>query len=179
VLKNYDPCTPFPIFPENNPPPSTTFLGRPKKIFRTSTLQLLSKDFILIFHTKFRYLAQKNRYLVLCAEIFNTKKWLGPNLLKILHGPPLWLRLTFDDPPLQPYSKIVTHPPIFPSPPPLLLYDRSLNACKHSKQYYILLVLSITNSCTIHLYVDSTNYLKFVLTVPHASWSIYIILLNC
>ena len=59
------------------PPPVDNFLG--KKIFRTSMLQLLSRDFISIFHAKFRYLAQKTRYLVLCAEIFNTQKRLGPN----------------------------------------------------------------------------------------------------
>ena len=34
----------------------------------------------LIFYATFRYLAQKNRYLVLCPEIFNTQKRLGPNL---------------------------------------------------------------------------------------------------
>ena len=69
------------IFSENKlppPPPVDNFLG--KNIFRTSTLQLLSRDFISIFHAKFRYLPQKNRYLVLCAEIFKKKKKrLGPN----------------------------------------------------------------------------------------------------
>jgi hypothetical protein len=37
------------------PPLVDNFLG--KKIFPTSTLQLLSRYFISIFHTKFRYLA--------------------------------------------------------------------------------------------------------------------------
>ena len=37
-----------------SPPPVDNFLG--KKIFPTSTLQLLSRYFISIFHTKFRYL---------------------------------------------------------------------------------------------------------------------------
>ena len=66
-----------PLFSENNLPPVDNFLG--KKFSRTSTLQLISRDFISIFHAKFRYLLAKNRYLVLCAEIFNTQKRLGPN----------------------------------------------------------------------------------------------------
>jgi hypothetical protein len=101
---------------EPPPPPSTTFLG--KKIFRTSMLQLLSKDFILIFHTKFRYLAQKIDILFFARKFLTQKNDCGPIFCIFLHGPPLLLRLTFDDPPLQPCSKIVTHPPIFPSPPP-------------------------------------------------------------
>ena len=75
------------FFGEQPTPPPTSlpvdnFLG--KKVFRTSTLQMLSRDFISIFHTKFRYLAQKN--LALCAEIFNpqTNDW-GPT--KISRGP--------------------------------------------------------------------------------------------
>jgi hypothetical protein len=43
-----------------------TILYRGKKFFRTSALQLLSRDFISFFYAKFRYLAQKNGYLVLC-----------------------------------------------------------------------------------------------------------------
>jgi hypothetical protein len=35
---------------------------------------------------QFRYLAQKNRYLILCAEIFNTQRRMGPN--KKISGPP-------------------------------------------------------------------------------------------
>jgi hypothetical protein len=65
------------FFSGKKSPPVDNFLG--KKFFRTSTLQLLSRDFILFFHAIFRYLAPKNRYLVLCAEIFNTQKRLGPN----------------------------------------------------------------------------------------------------
>jgi hypothetical protein len=34
---------------------------------------------ISFFYAKFWYLAQKNSHLVLCAEIFNTQKRLGPN----------------------------------------------------------------------------------------------------
>jgi hypothetical protein len=41
-------------FSENN-----NFLG--EKNFRTSTLQLLSSDFTSIFHTNFRYFAQKKQ----------------------------------------------------------------------------------------------------------------------
>jgi hypothetical protein len=47
---------------------------------------LLSRDFISIFHAKFRYLPPKNRYIVLCAEIFNTQKSWGPT--KNFQGPP-------------------------------------------------------------------------------------------
>ena len=69
------------FFPENNlpPPPSPKYFRsvyhfRGKNFFRTSALQLLSRDFISFIYAKFRYLAPKNKYLVLCAEIFNTQK---------------------------------------------------------------------------------------------------------
>jgi hypothetical protein len=50
-------------------------------------------------------------------------------------------------------------------PPSYIVKKGPVNACKHSKQYYIAsLVYNIFNySCPIHLYVYSTNYLKFVL----------------
>ena len=70
---------------KNPPPPSPKYFRsvyhfRGKKNFRTSALQLLSRDFISFsVYAKFRYLAEKNKYLVLCAEIFNTQKRLGPN----------------------------------------------------------------------------------------------------
>jgi hypothetical protein len=48
--------------------------------------QIFFSDFTSIFHTKFRYFAQKNKYLALCAEIFHPKKWLGPNK-KFLRAP--------------------------------------------------------------------------------------------
>jgi hypothetical protein len=68
-----------------------------KKIFRKATSPRrppppvakncpVSMDFISFFYAKFQYLAQKNRYLVLCAEIFNTQKRLGPT--NIFRGPP-------------------------------------------------------------------------------------------
>jgi hypothetical protein len=42
--------------------------------FRTSTLQLFASAFTSIFHNKFGYFAQKNKYLALCAKIFDPKK---------------------------------------------------------------------------------------------------------
>jgi hypothetical protein len=59
------------VFSENNPPVDN-FLGQ--KFFQTSTLQLLSRDFIPIFHAKFRYLAQKTDIL----SWGPTKKFQGP-----------------------------------------------------------------------------------------------------
>ena len=60
-----------------------------EKFFQTSTMLLLSSDFTSIFHTKFRYFAQKTKYLTFCAEIFLPKKWLGPNK-KFLGAPRTW-----------------------------------------------------------------------------------------
>ena len=82
--------------PPTPSPPVDNFLG--KKFFRTSTLQLLSRDFIFIFYAKFRYLPPKNRYLVLCAEIFNTQK--GPPAPR---GPG-----QFAPPPCSPLSAALT-----------------------------------------------------------------------
>jgi hypothetical protein len=108
-------------------------------------LQLLSKDFILIFHTKFRYLAQKIDILFFARKFLTQKNDCGPIFCIFLHGPPLLLRLTFDDPPLQPCSKIVTHPPIFPSPPP----------------FYFMTGPYITK---LHLYIEITwLYIKHIL----------------
>jgi hypothetical protein len=69
--------SPSPPWSPKNFPSVYHFRGR--KFFWTSTLQLLSRDFISFFYAKFWYLAQKNSHLVLCAEIFNTQKRLGPN----------------------------------------------------------------------------------------------------
>jgi hypothetical protein len=49
-------------------------------------MQLLSRDFISIFHTKFRYLAQKNKYLALCADNLTHKNDWDP--IKNFQGPP-------------------------------------------------------------------------------------------
>ena len=59
---------------------------RGKKIFRTSTLHLLSRAFISFFYAKFRHLAQKTDILSFARKYLTHKKDWGPT--KIFPGPP-------------------------------------------------------------------------------------------
>jgi hypothetical protein len=75
------------FFGQQTPPPPSpvdNILG--KTFFRTSTLQLLSRDFISIFHTKFRYLAQKTDILSFARKYLTHKNDWGPT--KNFQGPP-------------------------------------------------------------------------------------------
>jgi hypothetical protein len=45
-----------------------------EKIFQDKYVAIFSSTFISIFHTTFGYFAQKNKYLALCAKIFDPKK---------------------------------------------------------------------------------------------------------
>jgi hypothetical protein len=70
------------------PPPVDNFLG--KKIYEYVVIAF-QRLLTSIFHAKFRYFAQKNKYLALCAEMFHPKKWLGPNK-KFLGAPRIFKR---------------------------------------------------------------------------------------
>jgi hypothetical protein len=74
------------FFPVNNPPVAKKISVRGKKIFRTSTLQLLSRDFISFFYAQFRYLSQKTDSLSFARKYLTHKKDWGPT--KKFRGPP-------------------------------------------------------------------------------------------
>ena len=103
------------------------------------------------------------------------------NVCIFLHGPPLWLHLTFDDPPHQPCSKIVTHPPIFSSPPPLLLYDQSLSKTlnfrktvswkeKRSSCLIVIGIHYINIMCEVNLYLWPDEQEQFTIKVVPLKW---------